>query len=68
MGLATPLDQFDVSLIPGEPPRLRHVAGRPDEAARWSLEDLEPAPGFLDALAVEGSGWRLLSFEERLRD
>jgi 4'-phosphopantetheinyl transferase len=26
---------------------------------RWSLYALQPAPGFVGALAIEGSGWRL---------
>lgn len=53
-GLAVPLDHFDVSLSPGEPPGLLAVAGSPGEAARWTLGDLDAAPGFFAALAVEG--------------
>jgi 4'-phosphopantetheinyl transferase len=51
-GLAHPLDQFDVSLAPGEPARLLRVALDPDEAKHWSLISLTPAPGFVAALAV----------------
>lgn len=61
-GLTTPLDQFDVSLAPGEPARLLWVADRPDEVARWSLAHLDPAPGFVGALAVEGKDWQMRSF------
>jgi 4'-phosphopantetheinyl transferase len=53
-GLARPLDSFDVTLAPGEPARLLRVQGAPDEAARWSLLHLDPAPGFVGALAAEG--------------
>ncbi len=28
-------------------------------AGRWSLYTLRPAPGYIGALAIEGSGWRL---------
>jgi 4'-phosphopantetheinyl transferase len=61
-GFSLPLDQFDVTLGPGEPPMLRHVEGRPAEVARWSLRDLDPGPGYASAVAVEGSGWRLRGF------
>ncbi|HEY6223545.1 MAG TPA: 4'-phosphopantetheinyl transferase superfamily protein [Gemmatimonadales bacterium] len=27
--------------------------------ARWSIHALQPAPGYIGALAIEGSGWRL---------
>jgi 4'-phosphopantetheinyl transferase len=58
-GLSLPLDQFDVSLAPGEPARLLGVLNDAREAARWTLMDLQPAPGYAAALAVEGQGWRL---------
>jgi 4'-phosphopantetheinyl transferase len=58
-GLSLPLDQFDVSLRPGEPARL--IATRPDpaEARRWQLSGLEVADGYKAALVVEGQGWTL---------
>jgi 4'-phosphopantetheinyl transferase len=58
-GLSLPLDQFDVSLRPGEPARL--IATRPDpaEARRWQLSGLDVADGYKAALAVEGQGWTL---------
>jgi 4'-phosphopantetheinyl transferase len=57
-GLSLPLDQFDVSLAPGEPTMLLNTRGDPQEAARWSLQALTPGPGYVAALAVEGHGWR----------
>jgi 4'-phosphopantetheinyl transferase len=58
-GLSLPLDQFDVSLRPGEPVRL--IATRPDptEATRWHLSGLEVGDGYKAALVVEGQGGRL---------
>lgn len=46
-GLSHPLDTFDVTLSPGEPARLSRVEG-------WSLFNVEVAPGYAGALAVEG--------------
>ncbi len=53
-GLSFPLDQFTVSFLPGEPPRLLTVKNNPSEVERWTLFHLEPSPGYAAALAVEG--------------
>jgi 4'-phosphopantetheinyl transferase len=58
-GLMYPLDQFDVSLLPGEPARLLRIQKDPQALNRWSLHHLAPAPGYVGALAVAGLGWRL---------
>jgi len=61
-GLALPLDQFDVSLAPGEPARLLSIKG--DRAiTRWFLQELTPAPDYVAALAVEGQGWCLTCWQ-----
>jgi 4'-phosphopantetheinyl transferase len=57
--LALPLDQFEVSLAPGEPAALLSVQGDEQEPLRWSLQHLSPEQGYAAALAVEGSGWQL---------
>lgn len=62
-GLAFSLDQFDVSLSPGEPARLLGIKGSSTAAAQWSLQELTPAPGYVAALAVEGHGWRLMCWQ-----
>jgi 4'-phosphopantetheinyl transferase len=64
-GLARPLNTFAVSLAPTEPVRLLHVADAPDESARWRLEALTPALGYVAALAVAGHDWRLACWEWR---
>lgn len=57
-GLAQPLDQFDVSLAPGEPARLLRIAGQSHLTARWSMLALKPAPGYVAALVVAGQDWQ----------
>jgi 4'-phosphopantetheinyl transferase len=64
-GLSLPLDQFDVSLAPGEPAMLLESRGDPLEACRWSLHELHAGPGYAAALAVEGQGVRLACWEWR---
>jgi len=60
---APTLDQFDVSLAPGEPARLLHVEGDAEEASRWTLAELAPGPGYVAALVVEGHGWHLACWQ-----
>jgi 4'-phosphopantetheinyl transferase len=62
-GLSLPLDQFDVSVAPGEPAMLLNTRGDPQEVSRWSLQEMISAPGFVATLAVEGHGWRLACWE-----
>ena len=62
-GLSLPLDQFDVSLAPGEPAALLRARGRPQEPEHWFLEGLEPAPGYVGGLVVEGSVGRLTRWQ-----
>jgi len=53
-GLARRLDSFDVTLAPGEAPRLLRVQGEPEAPDCWALRALRPAPGYVGAVAVEG--------------
>lgn len=53
-GLSHPLDTFDVTLAPGEPAALLRVEREPEAIARWSLFDVDVAPGYAAALAVNG--------------
>ncbi len=69
-GLSLPLDQFAVSLAPGEPAALLYTAWDPQEAARWALHDLAPGPGYRAAVAVTGHDSQLTCWEgvERYMD
>jgi 4'-phosphopantetheinyl transferase len=58
-GLSLPLDQFDVTLRPGEPARLIATRHDPAEAARWDLRAFEIADGYKAAVVAEGTGWTL---------
>lgn len=58
-GLSLPLNSFDVSLTPGAPASLLAVRGDAQEAARWTLQALEPGPDHRAALVAEGRDWQL---------
>jgi len=58
-GLSLPLDQFDVSLAPGEPAALLCTRVAVNDASRWSMVKLKPGAGFKAALVVEGRDWQL---------
>jgi 4'-phosphopantetheinyl transferase len=53
-GLSWPLDEFDVSSVPGEPARLLRIEGDSKAASQWFIQDLKPALGFAAAFAVKG--------------
>jgi 4'-phosphopantetheinyl transferase len=50
LGLQIPLDQFSVSLTPGQPPEIRGT-----EASGWTIMSLEPGPGYVAAVVSGGS-------------
>ncbi len=56
-GLAAPLDSFDVTLAPGDPPRMLTLEGDAERAARWWLHHLRPADDYIGAVAIEGGEW-----------
>ena len=58
-GLSIPLDQFDVSLTPGEPAELLDSREDPHGTANWSLHALTPGERYAGALVVEGTDWHL---------
>lgn len=56
-GLSLPLDQFDVTLSPGEPASLLETRWNQDESSRWSLRAIDVGTGYAAAVAVEGLNW-----------
>jgi 4'-phosphopantetheinyl transferase len=63
-GLAAPLDSFDVTLVPGEPPRMLILRGDAERAGRWFFRCFRPADDYVGALAVEGerAAWTVRTF------
>lgn len=61
-GLLFPLNAFTVAVALGEPAALLENTIHPDDVYRWSFRSLDPAPGYVGALAVEGPAWRLSRF------
>jgi 4'-phosphopantetheinyl transferase len=63
MGLSLPLDQFEVTLIPGQEARLLRTAWDESEAGRWSIKSLDVEEGYVGALAIEAHDWILSCWE-----
>ena len=53
-GMSIPLDEFEVSLVPGEKPELRHAEWDPEEPSRWTFNDLPRIEGYIGAWACGG--------------
>lgn len=64
-GITRSLSLVEVSFLPGEPARLLAVSGDTVKAARWSLVDLQPARGFVGAVAIEVKDFSLKVFAAR---
>lgn len=58
-GLSYPLQDFDVTLSPGDIPDLTAVSGDVELARKWSLFEISVAPDYAAAVVVEGRGWQL---------
>ncbi len=61
-GLSHPLDRFDVTFAPDQPPVILSIDGEPAAATAWSLFHLEPAVDYVGAVAIQGviqhlAGW-----------
>ena len=62
LGLALPLESFDVSLTPEQPAILRATRPDPQESTRWTLLSLDVDPNYAGALAVEGTAFDIRLF------
>jgi 4'-phosphopantetheinyl transferase len=58
-GLSLPLDQFDVSIIPGDSDALFATRPEKSEAATWLLREVPAGKGYVAALCVRGQDWKL---------
>lgn len=58
-GLSIPLNQFEVSLLPGEPAVLLSIQSDIEAASHWLLQDLNPSPNYVAALAIKRHEWQL---------
>lgn len=67
-GLYYPLDRFEVSLAPGEEARLIGIEGDPEVAKKWAVRDLDPCPGYVGAVAVEGQGLKMMRWQMSQRN
>lgn len=67
VGLSQALDQFSVTLAPGEPALMLETKWDEAEASRWFLESIDVGPNFAAAVAFEGEARRICcrDFEER---
>jgi 4'-phosphopantetheinyl transferase len=61
-GLSMPLDEFDVSLVPGAPAALLLNHKEPEEVTRWTMRSITVPSGYVGALVVEGTSWRMKNF------
>lgn len=61
-GLSIKLDEFSVSLIPGDPPVLLQTSFDPDPSI-WRLHSFLPAPGYVGALAVPNTDCQVRSWQ-----
>jgi 4'-phosphopantetheinyl transferase len=64
-GLAIPLDSFDVSPVLNEKSALVSVDEISPDASTWALRSLQPAPGYLGAVAAEGTDWDVILWRWR---
>jgi 4'-phosphopantetheinyl transferase len=55
-GLAYPLEQFDVTLRPGDRAALLRI--HENEQPDWSIFDVTPIKGYVAAIAAPGKGWQ----------
>ncbi|MCM3874405.1 MAG: 4'-phosphopantetheinyl transferase superfamily protein [Pyrinomonadaceae bacterium] len=61
-GLSMALNEFDVSLVPGEPAALLKNKKDPNEVSRWSMHSIPVESGYVAALVAEGSEVRPSNF------
>jgi 4'-phosphopantetheinyl transferase len=63
VGLSLGLDQFDVTLAPGEPVSLLRTRWNEADAARWSLRAIDVGEQYAAAIAIESHDWEPSYYE-----
>lgn len=58
-GISESLSKFEVTFLPADEPRVLAIADDPAAGAAWSLRALNPASGFVGALAVQCQSIRI---------
>src|SRR5208283_6184767 len=61
-GLGFPLEDFSVSVHPEKKPRIEEIKGEVNAGERWSLLDINAAPRFRSAVAVNRVGAVIAAF------
>jgi 4'-phosphopantetheinyl transferase len=64
-GISYGIERVEVTLTPGEPPKVIAIDGDRRAAARWSLETFAAAPGYLGSLALAQTWERVSGFTYR---
>jgi 4'-phosphopantetheinyl transferase len=57
-GLSSALNRFQVTLLPGVPPSLIHIENSKLAASGWTLRHIEPAAGYVGAVAYQSRDHR----------
>ncbi len=57
-----------MTLLPGEPARLRRIRGSAEAAANWTMLSLTPFPGYRGAALVNGRVTHWLCFDGDLME
>jgi len=61
-GLSFPLDQFEVSCVPSDPPQLLKTKWDKTEATKWSLWGFEKDQDYVGAITLKGPSKELLYY------
>jgi 4'-phosphopantetheinyl transferase len=64
-GISFGIERVEVTLTPGDSPRVLTVDGSREAAARWSLASLDPAPGYVGSVALDGRWKNVAGFTYR---
>ncbi len=63
VGLSLPLDQFSVSINPGDPPRLISMDAKVNDVQNWTIKDISLGSDYCAALAASTLDPRIKFFE-----